>query len=660
MSELLVLLGMVVAAVSGIPGLVLSRHSNIGQWVATLLAVTGAGLGLAGIGMFWVLQDSQPIVLPWAIPGGEFNVAIDGLSALFLLPVFLVSMLGGIFGLGYWKQTEHAENGRKLRLFYGLLTAGMGLLLIARNSMLFLVGWEFMALSAFFLVTTEDQDQPVREAGWIYFVATHVATLSLFALFALLRAASGSFTFTKLDAGAVSPGMATAIFAFAVIGFGLKAGVMPLHVWLPSSHAAAPSHVSAIMSGVLIKMGIYGLVRITSLFPHPPMYWGSTLLALGVVSGVLGVAFAIGQHDIKRLLAYHSIENIGIIVMGIGLAVIGRTLGRAEWIILGMSGALLHVWNHALFKALLFLSAGSVIHATHTREIDHLGGLSKQMPRTSLCFLIGAVAICGLPPLNGFVSEFFIYLGLFDALGIEGEPSCAGAALAAPALALIGALAVACFVKVYGAVFLGTARTEHARHAHESGLSMIGPMGVLAACCFLIGLAPALVAPMLAQGVSAWAPELKNVEPGLVALAPLGWISGMGLVLVAGLALTGGLLWLRLHGNLVATGPTWGCGYAAPTSRMQYTSSSFAQMLVGLFGWVLRPRTKRHQNLGLFPQHASFHSEVPDAVLDEAVLPAFHACAGFFSRFRVFQQGSIQTYLLYVFLALLALLVWHY
>ena len=192
---------------------------------------------------------------------------------------------------------------------------------------------------------------------------------------------------------------------------------MPLHVWLPSAHAIAPSHVSAIMSGVIIKMGIYGLVRVTSLLPHPPLEWGAVVLALGVVSGVLGVAFAIGQHDLKRLLAYHSIENIGIIVMGLGLALIGRSLGRADWVVLGLGGGLLHVWNHALFKALLFLSAGSVIHAAHTREIDHLGGLAKAMPWTSLCFLVGAVAICGLPPLNGFVSEFLIYLGLFGTLG---------------------------------------------------------------------------------------------------------------------------------------------------------------------------------------------------------------------------------------------------
>jgi hydrogenase-4 component B len=655
----LVLLGTVVAAASGVPGLLPSRNSIAGQRLTTALAVAGAVLGLAGVGVFWALGPSEPIIWTWAIiPGGEFDVAIDGLSALFLLPIFLVSMLGSIYGLGYWKQTEHPENGRKLRLFYGLLTAGMALLVIARNSILFLFGWEVMALAAFFLVTTEDEQKEVRETGWFYLVATHVAALSLFALFGLLRAVSGSFRLAPLSDGALTSGTATAIFILTLVGFGLKAGIMPLHVWLPSSHANAPSHVSAILSGVIIKMGIYGIVRITSLIPHPPVEWGAILLVFGAVSGVLGVAFALGQHDLKRLLAYHSIENIGIIVIGIGLALAGRAMGRDKWIVLGLSGALLHVWNHALFKGLLFLSAGSVIRAVHTREIDHLGGLAKLMPRTALCFLVGAVAICGLPPLNGSVSEFLIYLGLFGTLGLDDGASFAGLSFAAPALALIGALAVACFVKAFGAVFLGTARSEHACHARESGLSMIGPMGVLAACCFFIGLAPTAIVPLIGEGVAAWAPELGDVSSRLTSAAPLAWISVMGFVLVAALVLTTTLLWLRLRNTVVEAGPTWGCGYVAPTPRMQYTSSSFAEMLVGLFGWALRPRAHRPEIQELFPKRTDFHSEVPDVVLDEAMLPAFRFGAWLFSWFRVFQQGSIQTYLLYLFLALVGLLLW--
>jgi hydrogenase-4 component B len=626
--------------------------------VTTLIAVSGSGLGLVALCIFWTTGGSQPVDLPWPIPGAEFAVALDGLSALFLLPVFLVSLVGSVYGLAYWEESKHPDSGRKLRLFYGTLTAAMGLLVIARNSILFLFGWEGMALSAFFLVTTEDDKQEARQAGWIYLVATHTATLCLFGLFAVLHAASGSFALAPLAADKVSQPAAAGAFVLALFGFGLKAGIMPLHVWLPGSHAVAPSHVSALLSGVMIKMGIYGLVRITSMIPHPPIEWGEIVLALGVASGVLGVVFAIGQHDLKRLLAYHSIENIGIIVMGLGLALVGRSLGRPDWIILGLGGSLLHVWNHAAFKALLFLSAGSVVQATHTREIDHLGGLAKRMPVTAACFLIGSVAICGLPPLNGFVSEFLIYLGLFGAL-VSGEgPSYAGAAFAAPALALIGALAIACFTKAYGAVFLGNARTHHAEHAEEVPWAMRAPLMLLVAACVAIGLMPLAVVPALAHAISAWAPELPEVEAQLVALASLMSITVMGLTLLTALAAGGLLLWFRLRTSVVVHGPTWGCGYVAPTARMQYTSSSFAQTLVGLFGRVLRPKTVRPSTPALFPHKSEFQSEVPDVVLDEVVLPVFRLAGYLSSRFRVFQQGSVQSYLLYLFIALIALLLW--
>jgi hydrogenase-4 component B len=659
MSEIMVLLGIVVAASSGVPGLLAARSSMRGQWATTVLAALGAVLGLWGVGWYWATGASRPIAFTWPlVSGAEFRVAVDGLSAVFLVPVFVILALGSIYGLGYWRQPEHPGNGRKLRLFYGTLTAGMGLLIVARNAVLFLFAWEVMALSAFFLISTEDEDREVRETGWIYLVATHAATLCLFALFALLRSASGSFAFVPLGPGRLAPGLATVAFALALVAFGIKAGLMPLHVWLPSAHAITPSHVSAIMSGVIIKMGIYGLMRVTSLLGQPPLGWGLLVLALGVVSGVLGVVYAIGQHDLKRLLAYHSIENIGIITMGLGLALIGRSQGRADWVVLGLAGSLLHVWNHALFKSMLFLSAGSVIHSVHTREIDHLGGLAKRMPWTSVAFLVGAVAICGLPPLNGFVSEFLIYLGLFRTLGGEGARGVAGAAFAAPALALIGALAVACFVKVYGVAFLGTARSEHAGCAQESPPSMLGPMGVLGAGCLLIGLAPLLVAPALERAIWAWAPAVEEAGPRLVALAPLGRLTATGLLLAGVLVLGGVASRVYLRRPAAEGVPTWGCGYAAPTRRMQYTSSSFAQMLVGMFGWVLRPRSHRPGRLPLFPREARFESAVPDAVLDELVLPGFRLGGWLFSRFRVFQQGNVQVYLLYIFLALIALLLW--
>ncbi|HEV3446538.1 MAG TPA: proton-conducting transporter membrane subunit [Gemmataceae bacterium] len=656
---ILLLLAIAGLALSGVPGLLFQRRSNAGQLLGVLLAVAGNALGLTASLAWFFGGEAEELVVPWSVPGGEFRVGLDGVSAWFLVPVFVVSLLGNVYGLSYWKQSEHPDTGRKLRLFYGILTAGMALLVIARNSVLFLMGWEGMALSAFFLVATEDEDQAARQAGWLYLAAAHMSALCLFAVFALLHGATGSFNLVRVPAEAISPGLAAAIFLLAVAGFGIKAGLMPLHVWLPSAHAIAPSHVSALMSGVLLKMGIYGLVRVCALLPVPPVWWGSLLLMLGAVSGVLGVVFAISQHDLKRLLAYHSIENIGIIVMALGLALLGRSLERVDWILLGLGGALLHVWNHALFKALLFLNAGAVIHAVHTRDIDHLGGLAKAMPYTALAFLVGALAICGLPPLNGFVSELLLYLGLFRCLGADGGASYVGAAFAAPALALIGALAVACFVKVYGAVFLGNARSEHAHPVHETEPAMLVPMLLLGACCFLIGLAPAAVSPLLERAVFAWSPdEVALSGLTLNGLAPFHWISAAGLMLALLIGVAGLFYWtcLRRHGATVAG--TWDCGYAAPKPRMQYTSSSFAQMLVGFFSWALQPRVREQRPTGLFPGAAHFHSEVADTTLEGAIMPTMHLAARLASYCRIFQQGRIQAYLLYIFVILIVLFLW--
>jgi hydrogenase-4 component B len=393
------------------------------------------------------------------------------------------------------------------------------------------------------------------------------------------------------------------------------------------------------MSGVLIKTGIYALARTAAGFEHPPLWWGGTLLALGTVSAVLGVAFAIGQHDIKRLLAYHSVENIGIICMGL------------ELVLLGLAGALLHVWNHGLFKALLFLGAGSVIHATGTRELDRLGGLLKRMPATALLFLTGAVAICGLPPLNGFVSELFVYLGLFRAAAAQDGRWWIATAFAAPALALVGALALACFVKAFGAVFLGEPRSPDALRAHEAPRTMLGPMLALAACCFGIGLAPALVAPALDSAAATW-----GVTTPLRAAVPLGKIALAAVLLVLSLAVAGAVLARRVRRSSAA--PTWDCGYAAPSARMQYTSSSFAQMLVGLFGFALRPREKAPHVAGPFPARTAYHGEVPDAVLDRILLPFVHTVANAFESLRFIQRGNVQAYLGYILFTLVLLLVW--
>jgi len=340
------------------------------------------------------------------------------------------------------------------------------------------------------------------------------------------------------------------------------------------------------------------------------------------------------------------------------VALVGRSLGRMDLMVLGLAGALLHVWNHGLFKSLLFLSAGAVIHVTGTRELDRQGGLAKAMPRTALCFALGAAAICGLPPLNGFVSELLIYLGLFRSLSAERGAAWAGAAFAAPALALVGALAVACFVKALGSVFLGQARSHHTLNAHEPPPSMMVPMLVLVGCCFLIGLAPFLVVPALEQAVRVWSAGPTPVVGALAALVPLRWISVFGLALVGGVGLAYVLLsaWSRLQGATSAG--TWDCGYAAPGPRMQYTSSSFAQWVVGFFSWVVRPGIHSPSRQPNFPGETRFGSHVPDPVLDRLIRPGYRLGARVTSSFRILQAGNIHAYLFYIVAFLIVLLLW--
>jgi hydrogenase-4 component B len=649
-SEALAIAACALAAVSGLPGLFLPREGRAGERLAAALVIAAGAAGVSAAALAFASPSSRGISLPWAVPGGAFEIRVDALSAMFLGQIFFISMLGAIYGLGYWRQADHPGNGRKLRLFYGLLTSGMGLLVVARNGVLFLAGWEVMALCAFLTITTEDEKPSIREVGYLYLATTRVGTLCLFAMFALLFGATGRFDFDARGVGAATPA-GTAIFLLALAGFGLKAGLMPLHVWLPGAHASAPTHVSALMSGVLIKMGIYGLARTMAGFAHPPIWWAGAVLSLGAISAVLGVAYAIGQHDVKRLLAYHSVENIGIIFMGLGLALLGRAVGHPELVVLGLAGALLHVWNHGLFKALLFFGAGSVIHATGTRELDRLGGLLKRMPATALLFLVGAVAICGLPPLNGFVSELFVYLGLFRAAAARDGRWWIAAAFAAPALALVGALALACFVKVFGAVFLGEPRSPDALRGREAPRAMLGPMIALAACCACIGLAPALFAPVLDSAAATW-----GVEAHLAGEVPLGRISLAASLLLGAVALVAAALAWRVR--RAGAAPTWDCGYAAPRASMQYTSSSFAQMLVGLFGFALLPRESATRPAGPFPARAAYNGDVPDAVLERLVHPFLRAADRAFESLRVIQRGGVQAYIGYILVTLVLLLVW--
>jgi hydrogenase-4 component B len=643
---------------SGIPGLFLGRRSPAGQYLAALMAITGSLLGIWGAIQTLCGTATPYYELPWGLPLGHFSLQIDGLTAFFLIPIFLMGALGALYGLSYWNQSEHPENGRQLRFFYGALAGSMALVVMARDGVFFLFAWEAMALSAYFLITTEDQDEKVRQAGWIYLVATHAGSLCLFGLFALFYLATGHFAFQPFQPGTVAPWILTAIFFLSLIGFGFKAGLFPLHFWLPGAHANAPSHVSALMSGVMIKMGVYGILRVCWMIPNPPLSWGILILVLGTLSSLLGVLYALGQHDIKRLLAYHSIENIGIIFMGLGIALVGRSLAHPDLIILGMAGCLLHIWNHSLFKSLLFFGAGSVMHATGSRQIDRMGGLGKKMPYTSAFFILGAIAICGLPPLNGFISELFIYLGLFRTVlnGNETQPVSVCLGLAAPALAMTGALAVACFVKVSGIVFLGEPRTEKAAKAQESPITMIIPMAVLSAGCILIGLFPVFLAPVLDKIIPDCNLEMKGIHLPLMDMAPLSWITfmGIGLLVVIGII----FLWLRhrLPADKTPQTGTWDCGYAAPSARMEYTASSFAQMLVSQFGGILRPREHRPELKGLFPASTHFESHIEDSVLDRCLKPLTQRVQKKVHQFRWFHQGLVQPYIFYIIMTVLVLL----
>jgi formate hydrogenlyase subunit 3/multisubunit Na+/H+ antiporter MnhD subunit len=639
---------------SGVPGLLLGWRSAWGPRLATALAVAGSLLGLAGALLALASGPGAALRLPSPVPGQTALLGADALGGFFALPVFLVGGLGAIYGSAYWSRRLRPRSGPRLRFCYGLLLASLTFLTLARDGVAFLVAWEGMALTTFFLVTADEEDPGVRRAGWFYLLSSHAALLCLFALFLLARSPTGDFAFGAIPAGA-PPALRAAVFVLALVGFGIKAGAMPLHSWLPAAHASAPSHVSAVMSGVVLKMGIYGLVRVCGLLEAPPLEWGVALLAVGSLSAFFGVVFALAQHDLKRLLAYHSIENIGIILVGLGLAMVGRAAGRGDWVMLGLGGCLLHVWNHALFKSLLFLGAGSVAHATGTRDLDLGGGLARRMPVTAGLFLIGAVAISGLPPLNGFVSELFVYLGLArSAL----TPAAAWVALPVPVLAATGALAVACFVKVFGVVFLGTPRSAAAADARESPPLMLAPMAVLALACAVLGVAPALAVPALTRVAGAWAGPLPL--PDLAELAPLGPIGAAAAALLAATAvlLAAVAPACRRARRRQPSLPTWDCGYAATSPRLQYTASSFAQLITSRFAWALQPRVTSPRIAGLFPAPSRFHTHAGDPLLERLLLPGARVAVRLAARLRALSQGQLQRYILYILGVLVPLLVW--
>jgi formate hydrogenlyase subunit 3/multisubunit Na+/H+ antiporter MnhD subunit len=627
-------------------------------------AFTCAGCALALVQAVGVLlgHPAEAVRWSWNVPLGSLQMAIDPLSALFAAIIALVCALGAIYGGAYLRPYSGRKHLGAAWFSYQLLAASMLLVVVARNGVFFLLAWEIMSLSSYFLVMFEAEKPETRRAGWTYLVATHLGTAFLMAMFVLLGRSADSLDFESLHA---APEVAGLVFLLALIGFGTKAGLMPLHVWLPEAHPAAPSHVSAVMSGVMIKTGLYGLLRVVMILGDPPAWWGWTLLAVGIVSGILGVLFALAQHDLKRLLAYHSVENIGIISLGLGVGMLGVSYDIPAMMVLGFLGGLLHICNHAIFKSLLFLGAGAIQQSTGLRDIDRLGGLLKPMPITGAAFLVGACAISGLPPLNGFVSELLIYLGALAGIA-EGSRLSGGAGallgvLVIGGLAMIGGLAAACFTKAFGCVFLGEPRSAQASASREAGAAMRGPMLLLAGACIAIGLTAPLWPLVMNGAVLQLIPaSARNSAAGALgqAIRPLATLCGAswGLLGIAGVVAL--IRRTLLRRRQVQREPTWGCGYAAPTVRMQYTASSFAWPILNLFRFFTRSREEICQPQGLFPERSSLVTETPDVFAEKLYRPLFAGITWVALKLRWLQQGRIQLYVLYVALTLLALLVW--
>lgn len=652
----LILLSFVILLSSSILALCLGRNPSRSQDAGAYGAVAASIAGIIPAVQVLFSGRAETLFLPWPVPLASFTLVLDPLSAFFLVPVFILTGLSAVYGVDY---LENYAGKKPLGLAwaaFNLLTAAMALVLVSGNAVLFMLGWELMAAASFLLVVFEHERIQTRKAAFLYLVVGAAGALFLLLTFSLLGSGSPVLDFSAFHRP--EGALASVVFIAALAGFGLKAGFIPLHVWLPEAHPAAPSHVSAVMSGVMIKLGIYGIIRVLQFLRPWPAWWGWVLITIGVVSGLLGVIFALAQHDLKRLLAYHSIENIGIIVLGLGLGVLGASLGLYPLAALAFAGALLHVLNHALFKGLLFMGAGSVLHCAGTGELEALGGLAKKMPYTALYFLIGSAAISGLPPFNGFISEFLIYLGSFNALNAREAATVYAAVLAIASLSAIGALALACFSKAFGTVFLGEPRTARASGAHEAGPLMRAAMAALCAACVLIGLASPLLVKPLASAVSVGLDGRAALEFVRLSSVPLLYISAAALAFIGAAALLAVLRLLLLRRRAAAEAPTWDCGYAAPTAKMQYGASSFAQPLTDFFQPALRVARHYDGISGYFPGKTSFHTEAKAVFYDNFYTPAAAQIRRLAFRFSWLQQGRLQFYILYIVAALMLLLIW--
>jgi len=590
-------------------------------FIMVLLGLAGIFSVVAGVGGL-LSADIMTAQLPLGLPWLHWQVRLDALSSFFLLIIGLVTFAAALYGPGYIREYEHGNDSMAaLGGFTGLFVAGMQLVVLANDAFMFMVAWEVMSLTSYFLVTWQHQHSANRRAGFLYLLMAEVGALSILLGYGVLAGFGDGFAFDAMRAAPLTSGWATAAFLMAFFGFGMKAGLVPIHVWLPEAHPVAPSHISALMSGVMLKVAVYGFIRFSfDLIGDMQWGWGVAVLIVGSISALMGILYALMQHDLKRLLAYSSVENVGIIFIALGLSMIFASTGHSLLAALGLIAALYHALNHAIFKGLLFLGAGAVLHATRQRNLGQMGGLLKRMPWTGLFFLIGCISISALPPFNGFVSEWMTFQTALQAWALENGVLRSLIPIAAVILALTGALAATCFVKVYGVAFLGQARTKSARTAHEVTLGMRASLGFLALLCVLLGIFPTTVI------------ELINIIPemllgkGLEHATSHGWLwlTPMDANVAsysAPLVLIGLLLawwfsswWLRRGDRRhVRRCETWDCGFSAPNSRMQYTSTAFAQPVRRVFGLLFNIDEKLEQENG---SQLRYSLQVTDRIWD--------------------------------------------
>ncbi|MGH7397880.1 MAG: hydrogenase 4 subunit B [Candidatus Rokuibacteriota bacterium] len=664
-------------------GLMLAGYA-MGAAAALLSPGSGAGRRLVGTGAVVGGAAGLGLALAVMVDGGAFELEVpamlsiadglvfrvDTLGAFFLGLVGLLAIPCGIYGVAYSEAYRGRYSLRLLGAMLNLFLLTMSLVPCAGNVLTFLLMWEGMSLTSYFLVLTEtDEPDTVLAGGW-YLAMTHAGLALVLAAFLLLAAGATTTGFgdLRVAASSLSPAARDAVFLLALLGFGSKAGVIPLHVWLPRAHPAAPSHVSALMSGVMIKLGVYGLLRVgLDLLGGGPAWWGALLIGLGALSAVIGVLYALMEDDLKRLLAYSSVENIGLVFIGLGTGFLFLSLGVASAALLALAAALYHALNHAAFKGLLFLGAGSVLHATHTRDMNRLGGLIKRLPWTAACFLTGSLAIAGLPPLNGFVSEWLLFQSLLPAIGSPVPLVAPLMTLAVGVLALTGGLAAAGFVKAFGITFLAIPRSAAAEHAHEVPRSMRVAMAILAVACAGFGLAAVAILPVLAATVAgpAGLPVPAAAFGSGLSLSMPGGFARMSPVLVAvGLALATAGAWLgiRVLGarRPVRVSATWGCGRVVQTPRMEYTSTAFAEPLRRVFAELYRPTQDLsidfHPESRYFVQSIGYQSEIVPWFERYLYAPLVARIRRGGVRARAIQSGSAHAYLAYLVIALLGLL----